>query len=65
MIIVAATIKTNQPEPHQFLNLGRRRVNHPHNRLPLALDLPVYKEQVRKYLHIVKYKFRLIILNAC
>ena len=44
MVIISTAVEPNQTEPHQFLNLGRCRVNHTDNRLSLTFDFPVYKE---------------------
>ena len=65
MIIISPTVKPDQPESHQFLNLRWSRVNHTHHRLSFALDFPVYKEQIWKYLNIVKYQLCFFVSPRC
>ena len=61
MVVIPSAVEPHQTEPHQFFDLGRCRVDHPNNRFSFAFDLPVYKEQIRENLNIVKDELCLII----
>ena len=54
MIIVSATVKSNQPKLHKFLNFLWCRINHTYYRFSDAFHLPIDKKQVWKNFNIIK-----------
>ena len=56
MVIISPTVKTDKLKLKKLLNFLRTWVDHPNNRLPFALSLPVDKEEIRKDLDIIKYQ---------
>ena len=64
MVVVPAAVEPDEAEFHQLLDLLGLRVNHPHDGLVGALDLPVHQEEVREYLHVVEHQFRIVVFHC-
>ena len=64
VVIVPAAVEAHEPELEQLLDLRRLRVDHPDDRLALALDLPVDEEEIREDLHVVEYEFRVVVFDV-
>ena len=63
MIVIPAAVEADQPKFHQLLNFLGCRIDHPYNGLVTPLNLPIHQEEIGKYFYIVKYQFRIIILD--